>query len=87
MFYSISLFNFCRHHYYAAEAYNQSKLAQVLTSKHMNKFLQNEGAKVQTHSLHPGVVDTDLFENTSTTYIPWFRKIFFKVRSHLQKNK
>jgi len=42
-------------------------------------LLSQNGLKIQTNSLHPGVVDTDLFANSSTDYIPWFRTLFFKV--------
>lgn len=39
----------------------------------------DEDAYVQLHAVHPGVVDTDLFIHSSTTYVPWFKKLFFKV--------
>lgn len=68
-----------RKYYYPATGYNQSKLAQILFTRHLNKLLEDEGAHVQVHAVHPGVVDTDLFNNTSTTHIPIFKKILFKV--------
>jgi len=46
------------------EAYEQSKLANVLFSRSLAKRLQ--GTSVTTYSLHPGVVDTEL-----TRYIPF----------------
>jgi NAD(P)-dependent dehydrogenase (short-subunit alcohol dehydrogenase family) len=74
-----------RKFYYPADAYNKSKLAQVLFTKHLQVLLSQSGLKIQTNSLHPGVVDTDLFANSSTDYIPWFRTLLFKV-SYLRKN-
>ncbi|CAG9809471.1 unnamed protein product [Chironomus riparius] len=69
----------CKKFYYPADAYNKSKLAQVLFTKHLQVLLSQNGLKMQTNSLHPGVVDTDLFANSSTDYIPWFRTIMFKT--------
>lgn len=46
---------------------------------HLEKIFKDENLKIQSHSLHPGVVNTDLFENSSTTYIPWIRDLLFKV--------
>lgn len=77
-FYSNFFFYYSKH-YYPSDAYNQSKLAQVLFTKHLEVKLKEDGAHTQVHSLHPGVVDTDLFENSNTTLIPWFRKLLFKV--------
>uniref|UniRef100_U5ESL3 Putative dehydrogenase with different specificities related to short-chain alcohol dehydrogenase n=1 Tax=Corethrella appendiculata TaxID=1370023 RepID=U5ESL3_9DIPT len=65
--------------YYPADAYNQSKLAQVMFTRHLNIQFKLDGEHLQSHSLHPGVVNTDLFENSSTTYIPWIRKLLFKT--------
>uniref|UniRef100_A0A2M3Z1M9 Putative dehydrogenase with different specificities related to short-chain alcohol dehydrogenase n=1 Tax=Anopheles braziliensis TaxID=58242 RepID=A0A2M3Z1M9_9DIPT len=64
--------------YYPADAYNQSKLAQVLFAKHLNLVFEEDGLPVLANSLHPGVVNTDLFEHSSTNYIPWIRALLFK---------
>lgn len=64
--------------YYPADAYNQSKLAQVLFAKHIDLQFEMDQLPIQSHSLHPGVVNTDLFENSSTNYIPWIRQLLFK---------
>ncbi|CRK88704.1 CLUMA_CG002366, isoform B [Clunio marinus] len=69
----------CQKFYYPADAYNKSKLAQVLFTKSLERFFSEHELKIQSHSLHPGVVNTDLFEHSSTDYIPWIRKIFFKT--------
>lgn len=76
------IFNFLntlRKFYYPADAYNKSKLAQVFFTNHLEKLLREKGLKLQSNSLHPGVVDTELFAHTSTDYVPWVRKLFFKV--------
>jgi NAD(P)-dependent dehydrogenase (short-subunit alcohol dehydrogenase family) len=65
--------------YYPADAYNNSKLTQVLFSKHLEAIFKERGLHIQSHSLHPGVVNTDIFENSSTSYIPWFRQLLFKT--------
>ncbi|XP_055629128.1 dehydrogenase/reductase SDR family member on chromosome X [Toxorhynchites rutilus septentrionalis] len=64
--------------YYPADAYNQSKLAQVLFAKHTNLQFVEDNEPIQSHSVHPGVVNTDLFEHSSTTYVPWVRQLLFK---------
>lgn len=72
---------FCSKDYYPPDAYNQSKLAQVLFTRHLQFLInQDEDLHVQVHAVHPGVVDTDLFVHSSTTYVPWFKKLFFKVK-------
>lgn len=75
------LFFFDSKNYYPPDAYNQSKLAQVLFTRHLQLLInQDEDLHVQVHAVHPGVVDTDLFVHSSTTYVPWFKKLFFKVK-------
>uniref|UniRef100_A0A182N3G4 Dehydrogenase with different specificities related to short-chain alcohol dehydrogenase n=1 Tax=Anopheles dirus TaxID=7168 RepID=A0A182N3G4_9DIPT len=64
--------------YYPADAYNQSKLAQVLFAKYLTLVFEEDGLPILANSLHPGVVNTDLFEHSSTTYIPWIRALLFK---------
>lgn len=78
--YNEMLWSILRKYYYPPEAYNQSKLAQVLFTRHLQRLMdEDENAFVQTHAVHPGVVDTDLFIHSSTTYVPWFKKLLFKV--------
>lgn len=31
------------------------------------------------HSVHPGIVNTDLFENSGSAYFPWIRKFIYKT--------
>lgn len=70
----------CKKFYYPADAYNKSKLAQVLFTKSLERIFAERELKMQSHSLHPGVVNTDLFEHSATDYIPWVRKLLFKVK-------
>lgn len=71
--------------YHPVTAYNQSKLAQILFTRHLQQVInEDEEWHVQVHAVHPGVVDTELFCNSSTTYIPWIKRIFFKVCPALQ---
>lgn len=41
--------------------------------------MREKGLNIQVHATHPGIVNTDLFEHSSNTYIPWFKDIFYKV--------
>ncbi|XP_066141088.1 retinol dehydrogenase 12 isoform X2 [Euwallacea fornicatus] len=69
-----------RTQYIPAEAYAQSKLAQILFSNYLNNLLIKEGVHVQVHSVHPGVVNTDLFNDTNLkTIAPWMPSLFFKT--------
>ncbi|XP_068618756.1 retinol dehydrogenase 11-like [Battus philenor] len=68
-----------KEHYDTIAAYAQSKLAQVMTARYLNKLLESEDANVKFYSVHPGIVDTDLFEHTIFKNLPWLKKIFFKT--------
>lgn len=71
-----------RKYYYPPTAYNQSKLAQVMFTRQLQSLIDgDEDCHVQVHAVHPGLVDTDLFVHSSTTYIPWIKRILFKVGS------
>lgn len=39
----------------------------------------DENSHIQTHAVHPGLVDTELFAQTGNSLIPWFNRWFFKV--------
>lgn len=71
----------CKKFYYPIDAYAKSKLAQVYFSKYLDKILKEKNINVQVHAVHPGVVNTDLFEHSSTTYVPWFKDLVYKVSS------
>lgn len=66
--------------YIPLKAYAQSKLAQVLFTIHLNKVLQEEGSAVQVNAVHPGIVNTNLFDDTYIKILlPWAVKLMFKV--------
>ncbi|XP_073961664.1 retinol dehydrogenase 12-like isoform X2 [Choristoneura fumiferana] len=53
--------NYEKRPYSAAEAYSQSKIANVLFSKHLAAKLKEHGIEgVNSYSLHPGVIKTEL---------------------------
>ncbi|XP_041447735.1 retinol dehydrogenase 13 [Drosophila obscura] len=61
--------------YSEADAYSQSKLANVLFTRELAKRL--EGTRVTVNSLHPGVVDTELGRNWAffqTNFVKYFLK-------------
>ncbi|CAB3260224.1 unnamed protein product [Arctia plantaginis] len=67
-------------HYDSIAAYAQSKLAQLMSARYINKLLEEEGCPVKSYSVHPGIVDTDLFEKTMfKKAFPWAMKLFFKT--------
>lgn len=45
----------------------------------MQQLLDTDNAYVQVIAVHPGVVDTELFEHSATTSVPWFNKMMFKT--------
>ncbi|XP_067633477.1 retinol dehydrogenase 12 [Eurosta solidaginis] len=66
-------------YYYPSTAYSQSKLAQILAARHLQTILDAQSAHVQVNSVHPGIVDTDLFEYSATTSVPFVKRLFFKT--------
>ncbi|KAM6900802.1 retinol dehydrogenase 12, like [Xenentodon cancila] len=65
--------------YNKTKAYAQSKLANVLFTRSLAKRL--EGSDVTTYSLHPGVVQTDLWR-----HLGLLEQFFMKVASPFTKN-
>lgn len=80
LLYVYLLFFFFRKQYISAAAYAQSKLAQVMFSNYLDAKLSSEGSHVQVHSVHPGIVNTDLFEGTPIkNLLPFVPALIFKV--------
>jgi NAD(P)-dependent dehydrogenase (short-subunit alcohol dehydrogenase family) len=80
------LFNhlFIFHHYSTnyipSASYAQSKLAQVIFTKSLDSRLRNRNIPVQVHAVHPGIVNTDLFDGTLLKKVaPWVPPLLFKV--------
>lgn len=48
-------------------------------TKSIDKLCKNKDYNVQVHSVHPGIVNTDLFKNSSSDYFPWVGKFFYKT--------
>ncbi|GLH15245.1 WW domain-containing oxidoreductase [Gryllus bimaculatus] len=68
--------------YIPQAAYAQSKLAQILFTIKLNKLLEKSGIPVQVHSVHPGIVNTDLFNGTSLKRVaPFIPALMFKTPS------
>lgn len=67
-------------HYDTVAAYAQSKLAQMMSTRYINKMLEDEGAPVRCYSVHPGMVNTGLFKNSIISkYFPWVMEEMFKT--------
>ncbi|RVE54337.1 hypothetical protein evm_001164 [Chilo suppressalis] len=66
--------------YDTTAAYAQSKLAQLMSARYINGLLKEEGCLVKSYAVHPGIVNTDLFEGTLFKRVfPWAMKMFFKT--------
>ncbi|CRK88707.1 CLUMA_CG002369, isoform A [Clunio marinus] len=65
--------------YYPVDSYNKSKLAQVYFTQHLDELCRMSHLNIQVHSIHPGIVHTDLFQNCSSGYFPWIQKLFYKT--------
>lgn len=70
--------------YVPLESYAQSKLAQMLFTNYVDAQMKAENAAVQVHSVHPGLVDTEIFEGQLFKKIsPWLSRLFFKVNCYV----
>lgn len=69
----------CRKDYHPLCAYSRSKLAQILFTRHLQLLInQDEDWHVQVHAVHPGVVDTDIFD-CGICGFPNLKKLFLRV--------
>ncbi|XP_046395066.1 dehydrogenase/reductase SDR family member on chromosome X-like [Ischnura elegans] len=65
--------------YMPSAAYAQSKLAQVLFTRHLEKLFRESDVPVHVYAVHPGVCNTDLFEGTYLKIaVPWIINFIFK---------
>lgn len=60
-------------------AYAQSKLAQVIFTKTLQDIADKKNLPIRSYAVHPGIVNTDLFENSFLYKFKWLMNIFFKV--------
>jgi NAD(P)-dependent dehydrogenase (short-subunit alcohol dehydrogenase family) len=65
--------------YHTGLAYGDSKLAQIMFTRHMEKVCREKSWKIQSHAGHPGVVDTEIFQNSIWGSMKWLRQLIFKV--------
>lgn len=74
------LYNNFRKQYIASAAYANSKLAQILFMAHLNRIAKNRVLPVQVHAVHPGVVNTEVYNGTYMKKLaPFVPRLFFKV--------
>ncbi|XP_034249655.1 retinol dehydrogenase 12-like [Thrips palmi] len=65
--------------YIASAAYAQSKLAQLVSTVHMSRLFTENNIPVNVYAVHPGIVNTELFDGTAFKKIfPWVPKLLFK---------
>ncbi|KAI5738954.1 hypothetical protein M8J77_013144 [Diaphorina citri] len=65
--------------YIANAAYAQSKLAQILSTKRLAALFRDNCPNVNIVSVHPGIVDTDLFDGTILKVTaPWILRYICK---------
>ncbi|XP_033733806.1 retinol dehydrogenase 12-like [Pecten maximus] len=62
--------------YSSMAAYSQSKLANVLFTKELDRRLQGTG--VTTYTLHPGVINTELVRHVEAWISPLLFKVIFR---------
>ena len=72
--------------FYSAQSYANSKLVQLMSTKHMETILRASNLNIQTDAPHPGIVNTDIFQNSTSAYIPFITKLLYKVRLSMQLN-
>ncbi|XP_015115199.1 retinol dehydrogenase 12 [Diachasma alloeum] len=65
--------------YFANAAYAQSKLAQILFTKSLDQISREKKLPIRAYAVHPGIVDTELFENSFIDKLTWIRALFFKT--------
>jgi len=65
--------------YHPGKSYANSKLAQVMFSKHLERLCKAQNWNIQTFSAHPGVVDSELFHTTALGSLHLYRKLISKT--------
>jgi len=69
-----------KNYYSPEQAYGNSKAAQILTTKHIGNMMDKLGHDIKVISIHPGIVNTDLYEHVAgMKYINWLRKLIMKT--------
>ncbi|XP_014216438.1 retinol dehydrogenase 12 [Copidosoma floridanum] len=60
-------------------AYAQSKLAQVLFTKSLARLFEEKKLPIRANAVHPGIVATDLFDNSYLKYLKPVGRLLFKT--------
>ncbi|XP_058808202.1 dehydrogenase/reductase SDR family member on chromosome X isoform X2 [Phymastichus coffea] len=68
-----------RDNFLTYEAYAQSKLAQVLSTKSLAKNFDKEHWPIRINAVHPGLVSTDLFDHSYLRYFKFIANVLFKT--------
>lgn len=63
--------------YYKWVQYGNSKLAQIMFTKELDRRLKERGSNITCYSLHPGCILTDLWQYVSILY--WLMYVLFSV--------
>lgn len=74
-------------YYHTGLAYADSKLAQTMFTKHLEKHFKENDLKIQSHAAHPGIVNTEIFKHSLWGSLTWIRQFFFKVSLHIFLHK
>lgn len=61
---------YVRKHYFPERGYGSSKLMQVISTVDMDARLSRSGMNVRSYSVHPGVVNTGLFNHMLISNYP-----------------
>lgn len=56
--------------------YAQSKLAQVIFTTTLHKFLTDKSLNIRIYCVHPGLVNTDLFNNSLISKVKFLMNRF-----------
>lgn len=63
----------------SSAAYAQSKLAQIIFTKTLQDIAEKKNLPLRSYAVHPGIVNTDLFENSLLYKFKWLMNIFLKT--------
>jgi NAD(P)-dependent dehydrogenase (short-subunit alcohol dehydrogenase family) len=69
----------CEKYYHMGEAYADSKLAQMMFTRYLERICREKSWNVSSYAPHPGVVNTDIFQNSVVGSFGFIRRAFMKV--------
>ncbi|KAL2726654.1 dehydrogenase/reductase SDR family member on chromosome X-like [Vespula squamosa] len=65
-------------HFNTYAMYGQSKLAQVISTKHLQNLFKEKQLGIQVYAVHPGIVNTDLFQHSYVHKMNFLNKYIVK---------